>query len=85
MLFRSDGGLVCDECRIGLGQTPINRNEFILLNNLIYSKSEDIKYIKVRDSVNVKKLLTISLDFFKKSFEIDSLNSEKWLERLNFI
>lgn len=80
-----EGGLICDECRVGLGKTQVNRNEFILLNNLIYSKSEDIGNIKVKDSVNVKKLLAVSLDFFKEAFEIDSLNSEKWLERLNFI
>lgn len=80
-----DGGLICEECRVGLGQTPINRNEFILLNNLIYSKSEDIGDIIVREAVDVKKLLAVSLDFFKRAFEIKSLNSEKWLERLNFI
>lgn len=78
------GGFVCSDCR-GKGPNAVSREDFRLLNHLLYLPSSSIKDLDVGDRSEPRKLLDLALNYIKISFDIDKLNSEHWLRRINFL
>lgn len=79
----SRGGLICGSCMGQKSLDDLTRSEFLLLNQLLYSKTANLAQIKPSQDVRLFKILMLVIDFLKTSFEIDHLNSESWIRRTN--
>lgn len=78
------GGFICSDCG-GKGPSAVSREDFRILNHLLYLPSSSIGDLDTHNEAEPRKLLDLAINYIKISFDIDKLNSEHWLRRINFL
>lgn len=76
----NESSVICDECKDKVfDKVFMTYEEFIYFNKLLYTKSEELKDIKLVD--NYQKIGKIIIDYCLKNLEISTYSSLEWVKK----
>lgn len=76
----NESSVICDECKDKVfDKVFMTYEEFIYFNKLLYTKSEELKDIKLVD--NYQKIGKIIIDYCLKNLEISTYPSLEWVKK----
>ncbi len=76
----NESSVICDECKDKVfDKVFMTYEEFIYFNKLLYTKSEELKDIKLVD--NYQKIAKIIIDYCLKNLEISTYSSLEWVKK----
>ncbi|MDO5718791.1 MAG: DNA repair protein RecO [Tissierellia bacterium] len=83
-----EGGTFCMDCIIsGRDAYTLSRDELIFLDRLLHlpMKVSAENFRDYSDRADMKKMMSLALDYNLYNFEIEDLRITKWLDRIDFI
>ncbi len=82
-----EGGVICGHCEpLGTAGWSLNREEFRLLNTLLYRPIRETSKIKIEGTgIDRRKVLRLTLYYLTQTLELKEMNSIQWMEKVQLL